>query len=115
VRRMSFDWRWAGLIAVIIILAGANRGVPPLFVALALAAGAFFLLRHGWRVWGGRGAGGRARVTYWRGQRIELSEPRGPALPPLRSIGPAALYLLLGAILALGALTVALRSLGIVI
>jgi hypothetical protein len=66
-------------------------------------------------VWARGGAPiSRSRVTYWRGQRIELDpQRRGPALPRMSDIGPAAIYLLLGGVLVLAALAIALRNLGI--
>jgi hypothetical protein len=53
-------------------------------------------------------------VTYWRGQRIEVGTPRtGPALPDVRSIGPALIYLVPGLIVALVAVVIVLRSVGL--
>jgi hypothetical protein len=109
-----FDWRLVGVIAVIIILASSGR-LPWPVVALALGVAGGYLLRYGWRVWGGGSAiAGRRKVTYWRGQRIEI-EParRGPNLPSLNSLGPAALYLLLGAVFVLAAASITLDQLGV--
>ncbi len=111
--RFRFDWRWVGLIAVLIIIAGANRLPWPL-VALALGGGAFYLLRYGWQVWSSTGSGkGGRRIVYWRGQRIEINPSRGPALPSWRDLAPAAIYLLLGGVLALAAVSIVLRGVGL--
>jgi len=112
VGRFRFDWRWVGLIAVLIIVSGANR-LPWPIVALALGAGGFYLLRYGWQVWAGTGGGRGGRVVYWRGQRIEVNKSRGPSLPSWRDIAPAAIYLLLGGVLALAAVSIVLRGVGI--
>lgn len=111
-RFRGFDWRWVGLIAVLIVIAGANRLPWPL-VALALGGGGGYLLVYGWRIWSGGDGGRGGRVVYWRGQRVEVKPSRGPALPPLRSIGPAALYLLLGGLLVAAAATIVLGRLGV--
>lgn len=111
---IRFDWRWVALIAGVAVLANARR-LPWPVVALALAAGGIYLLVMGWQAW--TRAGGppsRGRVTYWRGQRYEVAPPRrGPALPRLGDIGPAAIYLLFGSVLVIGAITVALRAFGV--
>jgi hypothetical protein len=55
-------------------------------------------------------------VVYWRGQRIEInqsSQSRWSSLPSWRAIAPAALYLLLGGVLALAAVSVMLRGIGV--
>ena len=111
---LRFDWRW--LIAIVVLVALTNSArLPWPVTVLIVGAGGVWLLLIGWRVWvreGGPPA--RARVTYWRGPRIEVAPPRrGPALPRMRDIGPAALYLLLGGVLLLAALAIALRNLGI--
>ena len=107
-------WRWLALIAVVAVLAN-SRNLPWPLVILVLGATAGYLLREGWRVW--RRAGGpptRSKVTYWRGQRIEVGTPRsGPALPDIRSIGPALIYLVPGLIVALVAVVIVLRSVGL--
>jgi hypothetical protein len=100
---------------MLIIITGANRLPWPL-VALALGAGGFYLLRYGWQVWAGNGGKRGARVVYWRGQRIEInqsSQSRWSSLPSWRAIAPAALYLLLGGVLALAAVSVMLRGIGV--
>jgi hypothetical protein len=109
---MRFDWRWLGLIAIVIVIAG-GRQLPWPIVAVAFGIGGGYLLRYGWRVWAGRPSGRGGRIVYWRGQRIQLSEPRRASLPVLRSIMPAIIPLLLGGILALAAVSVVLRGVGL--
>ncbi|GAB4123210.1 MAG: hypothetical protein Fur005_37860 [Roseiflexaceae bacterium] len=116
-RRISFDWRWVAILAVLIIATGANR-LPWPIVALTLGAGGGYLLWYGWGIWAGRSqrsSSGR-RVVYWRGQRIEMNEAR-PArrlnLPPLREIGPAAIYLLIGGVLSLASLSIVIERIGL--
>ncbi len=110
--RFRFDWRIVGIVAVIVIFAASGR-LPWPVVGLAFGVAGGYLLRYGWQVWGG-GAGTGRRVTYWRGQRIELQpERRGPSLPNLRTIGPAALYLVLGIVFVLAAASMTLDRLGI--
>lgn len=111
VRNLNIDMRWVGLIAVVVVIASANR-LPWPVVAIALGAAAFYLLRSGWGAWSG-GVGGRGRVVYWRGQRIEINTSRRPSLPPMGAIGPAAIYLLLGGVMALASLAVVLRGVGL--
>ncbi len=104
-RALSFDWRMFGLIAVVVVLA-MSRQLPWPVVALALSASGAYVLYSGWRVWSGAGIR-RTRVSYWRGQRIEVNEAsRGFSLPPLRAITPALLYLLLGALLFLAGMSI---------
>lgn len=106
----SFDWRWIGIVAVIAVLA-TSRQLPWPIVALTLAASGAYVLYYGWQLWAGAGMR-RSRVTYWRGQRIELSEARrGLALPPLRAIVPALLYLILGLVLFLAGVSMLIDNL----
>ena len=112
--RMRFDWRWVGLILFIALLANGRR-LPSEVIALALIGAGAYLLVMGWRVWvRAGGPPSRGRVTYWRGQRIETAPPpRGPAMPRLRDIGPAAIYLLLGGVLLLAGIAVILQRFGL--
>jgi len=112
--KIRFDWRWLIAIGVIAVLANAGR-IPWPITALVVGGSGVWLLTLGWRAWlRSGGVPSRSRVTYWRGQRIEVAPPRrGPALPRWSDIGPAAPYLLFGGILVLVAITIALRALGV--
>ncbi len=112
--RLQFDWRWIGLIVVVAILANANQ-IPRPVTALILAASGAYVLVLGWRVWvRSGGVPTRGRVTYWRGQRYEVpTERRGPAMPRLSDIGPAALYFIIGGVLVLTGIAMGLRAFGI--
>jgi len=114
VGNIRFDWRWVALIAVLVVLANA-RTLPWPVTALVVGGSGCWLLAQGWRVWvRSGGPPSRSRVTYWRGQRIEVApERRGPALPRLSDIGPAALYLIGGGLLVLAAIAIVLRGLGV--
>ena len=113
-RNVRFDWRWVALIVVVAVLANAGR-IPWPITALVAGGSGCWLLAMGWRAWvRSGGPPSRGRVTYWRGERIELAPQtrRGPALPRWSDIGPAAPYLLIGGVLVLTAITIALRRLG---
>lgn len=108
---IRFDWRWVALIGLVAIIANGQR-LPWPVLFLALAAGGGYLLYLGWQIWAGGSISPR-RVTYWRGQRIEKPANRRIGLPPIRAIGPALFYLIIGAALVLAALTVLLNQLGV--
>lgn len=112
-RSIRFDWRWVVAIAVLVALSNSARLPWPVTV-LAIGGSGVWLLAQGWRMWVREGGPPeRSRVTYWRGQRVELAPPRrGPALPRWRDIGPAALYFVLGGVLVVAAVTIALRNVG---
>ncbi len=110
-----FDWRWVALIALVAILANGSTLPWPILFA-AMAAGGGYLVYQGWKVWvrASGGSVGGPRVTYWRGQKIELRpERRGPPPTSWRAIGPALLYLVIGGALILAALAVLLRQFGV--
>ncbi|KAB8142739.1 hypothetical protein F8S13_14430 [Chloroflexia bacterium SDU3-3] len=113
-----FDWRWVGVVALIIFITQI-RYMPPVFAAVFLAAGGGYFIYVGWQQWRRGGGTGLAptsskKVTYWRGQRIELApERRGPRAPSLRSAAPAVLFMLLGAALVLIALFSGVGALGV--
>jgi threonine/homoserine/homoserine lactone efflux protein len=113
-RTLRFDWRWIAVIAALAVLA-SWRQLPWQLTALVLGGGGVYLLLTGWRTWTRfSGPPSRDRVTYWRGQRIELApQSRGPALPRLRDIGPAAIPLLIGGVMVLAALSLVLGRLGL--
>src|SRR6476620_6768572 len=112
--KVRFDWRWIVGIAVIAVLANTTR-IPWQITKLVTGGSGIWLLVLGWQAWvRSGGPPSRGRVTYWRGQRIELAPAkRGPALPRWRDIGPAAPYLFFGGVLVLVAITIALKGLGL--
>ena len=109
-----FDWRWVVGIGVLIVLAN-SRALPWPLTALVVGGAGAWVLAMGWKAWvRAGGPPSRSRVTYWRGQRIEVApERRGPALPRWSDIGPAAIYFIIGGVLVLAGVTIALRALGI--
>lgn len=111
-RGVRFDWRWVVAIVVVVILAN-SRALPWPLVAGVLAGSGGYLLYLGWQVAGGSpGRENGRRVTYWRGQRIEREAPPPRIrMPSWREFGPAALYLVIGGALLLGALAIAARAL----
>jgi hypothetical protein len=109
---MNFDLRWVALAIGAVVIASANR-LPWPIVALVLAGGGVYLLRYGWQSWVRNGNGGRGKVVYWRGQRVEIGSPSRLRIPPWREIGPAAIYLLFGVVLTLASGAIILRGLGI--
>lgn len=110
-QQFRFDWRWVALIVVIAIIVAGQRIPWPIFM-LALAGSGGYLLYMGWQIWSGSSSSGGNRVTYWRGQRIELKPERRSKMPSLRAITPAIVYFVLGGILVLGAVAVVLRQVG---
>jgi hypothetical protein len=113
-RGFRFDWRWLALIGLIAILANA-RSLPWFVTALALGVPGGYLLMLAWRTWegaSGRGGGNGRRVTYWRGQRIEMHGPPRRVRPETWStIAPILIYGIGGLTLVLAALAVAARAL----
>lgn len=107
--RFRFDWRWVALIAIVALIANGGA-LPWLVLVLVLAGSGVYLLYQGWNVWTGGRPTTSDRVTYWRGQRIETSAPRRVNIPSFRTIGPAVIYLVIGAALTLAALVVVLRQ-----
>ncbi|NTW97813.1 MAG: hypothetical protein HGB28_04605 [Oscillochloris sp.] len=113
-RGLQFNWRWAALIIFIALLASA-RSLPWPVTALTLGAGGIYLIVMAWRALGVGGRGGRGgRVTYWRGQRIEMPGPdRRPRSATWAGLAPAVIYALLGVALILGAVVVVLGQAGL--
>ncbi len=112
---LRFDWRWLALFAIIIVLAN-TRSLPWPLTALALALPAGWLLYQAAQTLGISLPGGRpsTRVTYWRGRRIETSgPPRRNALWDRANLAPGLLYGVVGLALALAALAVVARNLGV--
>ncbi|NNJ12573.1 hypothetical protein EKD04_019795 [Chloroflexales bacterium ZM16-3] len=111
-RGFQLDWRWVALIIFIALLAN-GRSLPWPVTALALGGGGVYLLVMSWRSagLGGRGGGGgRGRVTYWRGQRIEM--PGTPRRRPAAwsELAPAVVYALIGLALLFGAISIVLNQ-----
>lgn len=113
--RTTFDWRWIVLIFVALIFLGqVNLRFSPIVGVVLLAVGAYWAIQAGlgsWRSGGGGSVLGSSKVTYWRGQRIELPS-RGSPVRRLRTPAGTTLlvsifYLVLGA----GFVFAAVRSL----
>ncbi len=108
-----FDWRWVAVLVVVAIIVAGQRIPWPIFM-LALVVSGGYLLSMGWQIWrsGSAGAGGGSRVTYWRGQRIDMQPERRRGMPSLQAIAPALVYLLMGGALMLGAASVLFQHVG---
>jgi hypothetical protein len=105
--RLQRYWPWIALFLVIAIIFGAPS-LPWPIVMLAMGGGGAYLLHLGWRAWQRASGGGiidNKRTTYWRGQRIELDKSSRRTSPTLSALWPALLYLTLGALLVLSALS----------
>lgn len=113
-RKFQLDWRWVAIIIFIVLLANA-RSLPWPVTALALGGGGVYLLALAWQAWGVGGRGGRnGRVTYWRGQRVEMPrQPRRLKPTTLGAIAPVLIYALIGLALLLGAVVIAAGRLGL--
>ena len=72
--RTTFDWRWIIVIVVALIFFGQVRLSPSSeFGVLLLALGGYWAIQAALTPWRERGSLlGSTKVTYWRGQRIEL-------------------------------------------
>ncbi|MBX0329773.1 hypothetical protein K2Z83_19060 [Oscillochloris sp. ZM17-4] len=110
-RGFQLDWRWVALILFVALLAN-GRSLPWPVTALALGAGGIYLMALGWRSAGRGGRGGRGgRVTYWRGQRIELPSPPRRRWPAMwGELAPALIYALIGLALVLVAISIVLNQ-----
>lgn len=110
-----FDWRWIGAIGLIVLLTQV-RWLPWYALAGLLAAGGGYFLMVGWNTWrrrGGASVSGK-KVTYWRGQRIEVAPTRrSAAAPQLKDIGPALIFLLIGGAMVLAAANMIFRNLAV--
>jgi hypothetical protein len=112
-RGFQLNWRWVALIVFIALLAG-GRSLPWPITALALGGGGLYLLVMSWQSAGLGGRGGGARVTYWRGQRIELRDAPRRRRPAIWSeLAPAVVYALIGLALLFGAATTVLSRYGL--
>jgi hypothetical protein len=102
-----FDWRWAALILFVALIAG-GPSLPWPIVAGAFAAAGGYLIYLAWQSLGGSPGPGQ-RVTYWRGQRVELpSAPRRRRPLAWRSALPALAYGIVGLAMLLAAAAVVL-------
>lgn len=108
---MKLDWRWGTLAAVVVVIL-FWRYLPWPVLLLGLAGGGGYLIYTGWHIWQGGEPGGSKRVTYWRGQRIELDQPQRVRMPSLRTLAPAVFYLVIGGALLLGAGALLVQQLG---
>ncbi len=110
-QNLSFKY-WIIIIGFLVVLAN-GRSLPWPIITLTLGGSGIALLVLAWRAagWSRIGAGG-GRVTYWRGQRIEM-----PGRPLPRRIGAdiwaAITYALIGLALVAAALVVVLERSGI--
>ena len=113
--RTSFDWRWIVIIFVALIFLGqVNLRFSPAIGVVLLALGGYCAIQAGLSSWGERGPLlGSSKVTYWRGQRIELPRNQSPVrrlglrTPAGTSLLVSIFYLVLGA----GFVFAAVRSL----
>jgi hypothetical protein len=109
-RGFQLDWRWVALIIFVALLAN-GRSLPWPVTALALGGGGGYLLVMSWRSAGlGRQVGGGGRVTYWRGQRVEMPGTPRRRRPTLwGELAPAVVYALIGLALLFGAISIILN------
>ncbi|NTV62434.1 MAG: hypothetical protein HGA65_02710 [Oscillochloris sp.] len=113
-RGWQVNWRWVALIGFIALLA-SGPSLPWPMTVLVLVAGGSYLIGMAWRISGGvRHRRQTPRVTYWRGQRIDMPGP--DRRPPSLSVGamiPSIVYALIGLALLIGAILVVLNRSGI--
>jgi small-conductance mechanosensitive channel len=98
VNTINFDWRWIGVIFLILMLLPL-RGQVNLTAVPVLAIAAAWLILSALEPWrAGRSSFSSTKVTYWRGQRIETRQPARARLRSVSSIQMlvSVLYLLLG-------------------
>ncbi len=109
----TFDWRWIIVIFVVLIFFGQLSLAPsPGLGVIILALGTYWAIQAGLEPWRGRGPLlGSKKVTYWRGQRIELGPTRRtrPRLLPVTSLLVSVLYFVMGAGLLFATLRLLLR------
>ncbi len=111
--RTTVDWRWVVVLIIALIFFGQLRLAPSSELGvILLGLGGYWAIQAGLVPWREQGSIlSRRKVTYWRGQRIELEQPRRarfrtPAATPLLV---SLLYFVMGAGLWLGALRLLLR------
>ncbi len=117
--RTTFDWRWIIVIVVALIFFGQVRLSPSSeFGVLLLALGGYWAIQAALTPWRERGSLlGSTKVTYWRGQRIELpvGGSRGRRTrfrtPDATPLAVSIVYMVLGA----GCVYAALRLLYLIV
>ncbi len=111
--RTTFDWRWIILLVIALMFFGQLRLAPSSGLGIVLlAAGGYWAIQAGLDAWRSGGATlGSTKVTYWRGQRLEIPQRRGPRFrtPAATPMIVSAVYLTMGAGLLLGAIRLLLR------
>ena len=103
--RTTFDWRWIIVIVIALIFFGQIRVAPSVELGIVLLAlGGYWAVQAGLGPWRERGPLlSSTKVTYWRGQRIELpaggARARRPRFrtPAATSLAVSLLYFTLGA------------------
>lgn len=115
----NFDWRWIVVLFIALVFFGQLRLAPSTGLGVVLLAlGGYWAVQAGLEPWrGGRGSLlGSKKVTYWRGQRIELGPTRRSSrvrLPATTSLLVSILYIGMGAGLWFAALRSLLRMVGV--
>ncbi len=109
----TFDWRWIVVIVIALMFFGQLRLAPSSGLGVALLAlGGYWAVQAGVEPWRGRGSVlGSTKVTYWRGQRIEIRQPRRARFRSLAAtaVVVSLIYLSLGAGMWFAALRLLLR------
>ncbi|MBA3946185.1 MAG: hypothetical protein H0X37_16680 [Herpetosiphonaceae bacterium] len=99
----QFDWRWLVLVLVVLLFFGqVSLNLSPLFAIVVLGLCAWWMLQAGIRPWRGMRTFSGSRDTYWRGQRIQLEQPRRNrfALPATLPLVSSICYFAMAAFLA---------------
>jgi hypothetical protein len=113
VGRTDFDWRWIVVIVIALMFFGQLSLSPsPILGVVLLGLGGYWALRAGMTPWRGRGSLlGNTKVTYWRGQRIEMKQPARSrwATPATTPLLVSVLYLALGVVFWIGAVMLLFR------
>ncbi len=106
--RTGFDWRWIVVIVIALIFFGQiNLSLSPILGVILLGLGGYWGIQAGLSPWRGRGSMlGSTKVTYWRGQRIEMKQPRRSRLsvPASTPLAVSIFYLAIGVMCVIGAL-----------
>lgn len=113
-RSFRFDWRWVVIILFVAVLANSSS-LPWIIPALALGGVGGYILYLAWQAFERTGLRqrGKARVTYWRGERVEMRRPAPPLRPgDFTVLAPTVIYGLIGSALLLAGVAIALRQFG---